>query len=514
MATTSAQVPTREQLVERALQYLQRGLVRRGVPVSSARAATARGTDRWLTFQAFGQGLEVVLANNLTGEDACMPDTATGEDLDRICAIYGVTRSPGAGAQGPVTVTNAGSATYPLDAELVADTTKKRYRVVASVTVANGGSVDIEGIDRGEDTNLAAGAVLRWTNPPLGSAETVVVAAGGLVDGQPPDDDERLRGRLFRQLQAAQNGGSWAHFRQWAEEASAAVEAAWVYPAVQGPGTVHVAYSIRGTADNRYSRIGSKALTTIVARAIVAQCPEFGDVLVTPVGHQTLDLALRVRLPEPQLGGGPGGGWVDPPATRWPTLKIGLGNLDGVPTVSSCTTTQITCTATVAPTVGASIFVASATDRRPYLARIAAIDPSSTAGAWVLTLDRAIPTMAPGDSVSPASEHGVEYCETFLAQVARLAPGEKTAEVSVLPRGYRHPAADVVHEVGEGPTNRSGLTTLELAALQLAHPEITNAAYYASGGVVGVTLPLLPSLPFTVTNPPLVLRVRRLAFYP
>ena len=77
MAQTANDVPTREQAVERALQFYQRGLVRQaGVSASSARAATARGTERWLTVQAWAQGLEVVFANAIALEDAALPDTA------------------------------------------------------------------------------------------------------------------------------------------------------------------------------------------------------------------------------------------------------------------------------------------------------------------------------------------------------------------------------------------------------------------------------------------------------
>jgi hypothetical protein len=93
-----------------------------------------------------------------------------------------------------------------------------------------------------------------------------------------------------------------------------------------------------------------------------------------------------------------------------------------------------------------------------------------------------------------------------MAKVATLAPGEKTSDASVLPRAYRHPRSN------EGFP--SALTTVELVALQTAHPEMTVATYFALGTTVGVTLPLEPSLPATVTDPPNVWRVRHLAFYP
>ena len=136
--TTTNDTPTREQIVTGMLRYHRRQLIRRGVSASSADAATAAGTDRWASAQAFAQGLEVVLANAVVGEDATMPDTAIGDDLDRICAIYGLTRSPGAGAQGNITITCTGTVSYAAGQECTSNKINFRYRVVAASSVTNG----------------------------------------------------------------------------------------------------------------------------------------------------------------------------------------------------------------------------------------------------------------------------------------------------------------------------------------------------------------------------------------
>jgi hypothetical protein len=502
---TTYDTPSAAALSERMLAFLRRGLISRGVPATSAAAATAKGTDRWLTVQAFVQGLQVVLANQVAREDAFLPDTATGDDLDRICAIYGLTRSTGAGAQGDVTVTTAGLVTYAAGQECVSSA-GLRYRVVAATSANNGQAVAVVGIDVGDGTNLAAGETLTWTSPPFGSAPTCVVAAGGLVNGQNADDDDRLRERLFKLLREPQNGGSWAHYRQWAEDASAAVEAAYVYPAAQGPGTVHLAYTVEGTGATRYSRTGTSALTLLVASAVVAEQPEFADVTVTTVAHENLDLALKVTLPEPPAGGGTGGGWVDVAADRWAKAKIDAGNVDGVVRVTSVTnSTTFVTNAYNAPVDGSTILIFSAADRRALTAVVVGT-ATGAAGSWTFSIDRALPTVAATDRIMPACELGDTYAETLMAKVATLAPGEKTSDASVLPRAYRHPRSN------EGFP--SALTTVELVALQTAHPEMTVATYFALGTTVGVTLPLEPSLPATVTDPPNVWRVRHLAFYP
>lgn len=506
MPTTTTDTPTREALVERALQFFRRGLIARGVPASSATAATARGTDRWLTVQAWAQGLEVVYGNAMALEDATMADTAVGDDLDRLAAIYGLSRSAGAGAQGDVTVTCTGTVTYAAGQELTSDTTGLRYRVVAATSATSGDPVAVVGVDLGASTNLSAGEVLTWTTPPFGSGPTATVAAGGLTSGADADTDERLRQRLLKLLREPQNGGSWAHYRQWAEDASAAVENAYVYPALQGPGTVHLAYTVEGTSATRYSRTGSAALTLVVASAVVAEQPEFADVTVTTVAHQDLDLALKFLLPEPLSTGGPGGGWIDGAADRWAIAKTGAGNVDGVPTVTTVTSSTTFVVDTYEqPVDGTTVAFFSSTDRRMVTAVVDG-DGTGSAGAWTVVLDRALPTVSVGDYLMPACEQGDAYAETFQAAVATLAPGEKTTVADVLPRAYRHPKST------EGFP--SAVTTVQLVRLQVDHPEITNAEFFADGGSVGVTLPLEPDAASAVADPPNVFRVHHLGFYP
>jgi len=93
-----------------------------------------------------------------------------------------------------------------------------------------------------------------------------------------------------------------------------------------------------------------------------------------------------------------------------------------------------------------------------------------------------------------------------MAQVALLAPGEKTADANVLPRAARHPKSILGFP--------SAVTTTALTAMQTAYAEVSNAAYAAINDTTGYVLPLEPAVPASVTSPPNVWRVRRLAFYP
>jgi phage-related baseplate assembly protein len=504
MATTTNDYPTTDSVTDSALAFMRAHLIRNGVPATSASSATAKGSSNWMTVRAFAQSVTILLANARALEDATMADTATGDDLDRLAAIWGLSRSTGAGAQGSVTVTCTGTVAFAAGSELVAPT-GKRYRVVSPASKTNGQSIEIIGIDTGKSTNLAAGVVMTWTSPPAGCATTALVAAGGLTNGQDADTDAGLRKRLLKLLQQPQNGGSWSHYRQWTEDASAAVEGAFVYPAAQGPGTVHVAYTIEGTAANSYARAGDAALTTLVEASVLAEQPEFADLTLTTVAHEALSCALKVVLPEPPVSGGPGGGWIDESADRWAiALTGGGGGTAGVVTISSVTSaTAFTVNANTEPVDGSSISFFSSTSLEVLDCEV--VSHSGVAGAWGIVVDTAFPDLIAGDYLFPQCEHGAEYAAAFQAAIALLSPGEKTADAEVLPRAYRHPRA-----IDGYP---SAVTTTQLTALQSAFPAISNAAYFYLGGL-SFTLPVEPTVASAVTDSPNVWRVSKFALYP
>lgn len=500
MATQTSEYPTTQTLIDNGLAFLRKQLVANGYAAASAIAATAKGGDRWAVANLVAQGLGLVFANNRAQEDQAMADTAEDEQLLKICNVFGVPKSDGAGATGPVVVTCTGLVTYGAGEELTANSTGKRYRVVAVATVGTGGTVDVIGIDTGESTNLKAGEVMTWTDPPVGSASTCVVGGAGLQFGTDADTQSKLRRKLLKRLRSQQNGGSWAHVQAWIENASASVEIAFVYPAAQGPATQHAAYATEGKRSNDYARDGSTSLTAAVIAALLAQAPEFADTTLTAVAHQDLSVVLKVTLPNPQSENGSGGGWIDKTATRWPPALAG-----GAVTVSAVTDADsFVVTSTTTPVDGAYVHFFDSTNREFMIARV--VSHSGSSGAFTINLDRALATISVGDHVSPATERGEAYAETFMAEIAKLAPGEKTASSVVLPRAYRHPRA-----IDGAP---SAVTTSQLAVVETAHDEISNANYFALNGTTAYTLPLEPSVPAAIASPPNVWRVKHFAIYP
>lgn len=503
MVTTTQSVgdyPTADTVRDEMLALIFAHLIRNGVPAASARAATQKGGDRWMVASGVAQVAARVLANNRVAEDATMPDTATGDNLTRLAAVFGVQRSAGAGATGDVVAGCSGTVTYAEGQECVGRSNKKRYRVITTTVATNGDPIPVQGIDTGTATNLAAGEILDWVSPPAGSLGTTVVDAGGLVDGADADNDGRLRKRLLKRLQEPQNGGSWSHVRQWLEDASAAVEDAYVYPAAQGPGTVHWAYTVEGTRDNDYARSGSAALTLKLANYLVTQAPEFAEAIGTTVAHEDLSAVFKATLPDPVSEGGVGGGWVNESAARWPPANASAGVTVATITAPNKFTTSVTTT----PTAGTTrIQIFQSATREVVDARVVAY--SGSVPNLTITLDKPLPDLSVGDHLFPAIERGSDICDAFQEQIALLDPGEKTSNADVLPRAYRHPR--------EADGFPSTVTTKQLSKLQTDFSEFTNLTYFALNGSTSYTLPLAPSLPAAVTDPPNVWRVKHLGIY-
>lgn len=487
--TTKISVRTVSDLEKSALNTLRAGLIRRGVAPDVATREIATGTQNQIQFRAYAEMMGQVYANERAVEDAQMSDSAVGEDLDRLCKQRGIFRLPGAGAAGDVVITCTGSVTYSAGQELLSKK-GKRYEVVLSTTVVNGESVGVIGVDVGKATNLAAGEILTWVSPPGASAATCVVGIAGINNGQEPDNDARLRERLEKNQQTPPGGANWSQVRQWAEEASAGVEDAYVYPAVHGPGTVHCAITIAGTVDNNYSREAPAALVDKVRLSVLAEHPDPADIFVSTVVHQPASVAIKLGLADPASAGGDGGGWAD--ATPWPT---GPTYVTAVLTAS-----KFTLFALSTPGVGNSIAFWDVLAMAFKHAKVLAYTGSS--GAYTVTIDEAFPTIGVDALVCPDAEQLDEYGRILCERFATLGPGQRTANTG---RQARHPAVS-----SNDPSRING--TL-LSPLPAQRPEITAAAFMWVNGASVLAPDLSPTAVVTLDTAPKIWRLTQLGFY-
>lgn len=490
MSITRFELPTQEALVDRYCQDVRRLKQRAGVP----RPNVGKGSETRIKGEAIASFVLEMMARESALQDATMPDRATGDDLKRLAYAWkGMTPSDGAGASGNVIVTTSGQSVFPQGLVGTAPD-GLRYEVVASTVASNGGAVMVRGLDTGKRTNKPAGTVITWQSPPANSDVTAKVDGTGLNNGADPDNDARLRSRFIAELRHPASGGSWSHYQKWAVDSSAAIEEAFVYPALYGPSTVCVAISVAADPDQAYTREPSDALVNTAAQAIVAQSPEHADVSVVGVVNQPVNCVIRLDLPVHRIDGGPGGGWLDPVSVRWPILYDTPVTLTAAPTSPM----EVTVSAPTEPVDTAHIAIWSSLKRKFFQTQIITHE-SSGVGTYLLKLNSPVDTNAlqTGDYVSPDAEHMFDYGASLAAAFAGLGPGEMTNDRNYLPRSLRHPSA-----VREWPY-KFGSTTV--AVLSNTYSEIRH--------IFPVTPTMLSPISPTIDGYPNVFVLGKLGFY-
>lgn len=486
-------VKTAEETRDDILRVYRSGLINLGVTNPNV----TPGSDVYVLAQAIGNQIEVAMANTQVKADAQMPDTATGEDLDRILAQYDLTRRSPAGAAGSVLLSSTASTSVTLGAQLV-DGAGLRFAVTIGGTYANGARIPVQGVDTGDETNHDAGDIFRWVTPPPFSATTAVVASGGITGGIGLEDDETARQRLYARLRNPPGAGNWEHVAELCEAADPLVQKAFVYPAVNGPANVGVAVVGYATDSSKSREVPALTVTNTIKPYLDGLYPEHADTIVDSAVDVDFDMAVELVLPaSPKASpAGPGGGWTD--GTSWPRNTAASSTF-------ACTVTAVTSTtvftvdAPSAPTAGITqIAWYSPYDFTVYTAYVSSFTGSS--GAYVLTLDRPFPGITTGCFISPNALNIASYFAAAIAQFAAMGPGEKVASASnAFARGFRHPTP-----AQSWPYKVDGTM---LRAITDAGDEVQSASflYVTSSGA--------PAVPGSVSDGPNIYVPRHIAFY-
>lgn len=485
------------------LRTLRAGLIARGIPSPNV----GPDSDFYAEFTAFANELAVVEANAVIKSDATMPDTATGEDLINWLASRGLAPRPAGGSTGPITFSASAASLVATGAALV-DGAGLRYEVTVGGTYSDGDTIPIKSISLGEATNLEEGSALRWQVAPPFSAPTCVVGVGGLINGVDAEDEEAARARLMARLQNSPGGGNWQQVAEIAEAASPVVEKAFVYPAVQGPSTVHIAVTAAPTATNKSRVVATPTMTGTIVPYIAGQLAEHAYVRTTTVQDNEADVAIAVTLPEASSASppGPGGGWLD--GTPWPSVDGTSYFKVAVTSVTS--TTEFTVDARTAPVANvARIAWFSPDEWKLYTATVTAF--SGTAGAYVITIDTPFVGIDTGDLIFPQSVNQATYMAALLAAFRLMGPGEKTGSGSALVRGFRHPAPVTAWPSSLGPHILRALTDAgeEVESTQF----LWRYSVAAAASISGASGVLYPKIPSSIDDGPWQFVPRNLAIY-
>jgi uncharacterized phage protein gp47/JayE len=484
-----------------ALITVRFGLQQNGVPDPDVSPLS----DTYVTFTAFANEAEIAEANAVVSVDQVMPDTATGANLERWGIPSGIRKRSAGGSAGPVILDTSAPTDVVTGAELK-DNLGQRFKVSIGGIYANGDLIPIEAVTKGSATNLPAGTSLQWVSAPTFSNNNAIVGTGGLRNGVDTEGDETCRSRLFEHWRNPPASGNAQYVVEIAESDDLPmVQKGYVYAAVQGPSTTHIAVTAAPTATNKNRDVAASSMATKVGPYIIGQQPGRSFYIVTTVANQASSVAIGLALPAATTASppGPGGGWLD--GSPWPLAGTGARGCR-VTTVTS--TLQFTVDATTAPVVAVSqISWLSPTDWKLYSALVTAV--TGSAGAFVITIDQPFVNIAVGCQIWPSCENAQVYVDALLAFYAKMGPGEKTSNVSALVRGYRHPRPRSSWPSSLGPTMLSSLknnaTDITDAQFISRHDGTTNTT--GNGGEV------FPSVPVDVKNPPSQFVPQHVGFY-
>jgi uncharacterized phage protein gp47/JayE len=483
------------------LRVLRNGLIAIGVENPNV----TPGSDWYVLAQSVANELTVVEANAAIKADAQMPDSADGEDLARIAAIYGLSLQPAAGSAGTVALTTSALTSVVTGAELI-DGAGLRYRVTVGGLFDDGDLISIEAVDTGSGTNHAEDDVLRWQSAPPFADEKALVGVGGLVNGHDEEGYEGLRARLLAKLSTPPRSGNWEHVAELAEASAPAVQKAFVYPAVQGAGTVHIAVTAAPTDEVKTRDVNDATMTGTVIPYVQGQLPEHVYSVITTVTNVPCDVTFMIALPDAPTASpsGPGGGWLD--GTPWP--DVGASG-EGC-RVTTVTSSQILIVdALIPPFAGVSRVSWLSTD--DWLVRTArVVTKTGSSGAYTITIDAPFTGIAVGDFLWPACQNAQTYADAVLDAFALMGPGEKTDNASVLIRGFRHPRPRTAWQSSLSPQMLRDVTDAgdEVdTALYLWRSDGTNELSVTTGS-------LTPEAPASLSDPPNQFTPNRLGFYP
>ncbi len=397
-------------------------------------ADTSEGTQPYLDGSALADALINVWAAVQKAGNNVVLTAAQGAACDTWLRVKGLPpRTPPVGASGFVVASASIGGTTLFAGDELRTTDGVRYRVQVTATYADGALVPVGGFDTGPGTNRAPATVLTWSSPRPGCGPTAVVWADntghGLTGGREQESDGEIIARVIEAGRNPPASGNDADYQETAKKTPAvAVQQAFTYPAILGPGTTALVFTMQ-PATAGASRLPNNAQIEAVETWTKGQMPHddgafFCTLVASPVG-----VALRVSWAEGADG------WTD--AAPWPPYSDSTG-VDSIASVlGSDPINGYACTLArqdgdysgQQPLAGQTIALWDSTGQVFAKKRIATVTGS---GPWVLTFDA---TNTASDAYVPVGGQWAMPWSPSLASVGpavlghfdTLGPGEQKA---------------------------------------------------------------------------------------
>ncbi len=360
-------------------------------------------------------------------------NTSSGTWLEDVHGIPdGVLKRPAVGASGFASVTTATGGATILAGQVLRDRkTQLRFRVTRTDTYVTGGSpVPVSGIDTGPETNLPPNSVLQFVPQPAGVSVNAVVLeqndGSGLSGGRNADDDVSYRALISaKRANPPASGNDAAYQEAIRKTPGVAVDKAFTYPAIKGPGTTSFVFTIRAPSPTS-SRVPNPIEIAAVHDWLIGQFPADDGIFACELIESPISLAIKVTW------GAGASNWAD--TSPWPPFVSGdQVVVDGgaTPTVSSARLK--TGTVIADPVAGQTIAFFNADTAKFSRKRIGSVSTIVSGKEWDLLFDTlfdasdTIYSPIVGQAASPYSPSMDSIVSPVLTYLAGLGPGEQVA---------------------------------------------------------------------------------------
>ena len=234
---------TRQQLHDMFLLWVQ---------IRNPSADTRAGSQPDQDASVWSDAASFILSQAVTIANGVSRSTATGSAVDTWLALLGSKRGSAQGAGGAAyVVASSNGAQLQAGDILTHPATGNTYQVTVTGTYANGAAVPVAGISTGTTTDLPAGTILTFlsTRPGVTSLSATVAQqadGSGLSGGSGPESDNDALQRLQYLASNPPASGNDAQYQSAvANVLGIGIQQAFTVPAVQGPGSIGLMFTLR-----------------------------------------------------------------------------------------------------------------------------------------------------------------------------------------------------------------------------------------------------------------------------
>ncbi len=454
------------------------------------------GTDHYIIGEAIGKIAEMASYNAIAAADAQMADTAVGEDLYRIAAIYGLSLRSAGSSFGYVKLESTFSPIGIITGMQLIDPNGLKYQVSSGGSFSDGDLIPIISIDTGVGCNIKEGTLMKWVSPPAYVNPTCKITTGGMTGAVDAENDEGLRTRIYDRLRDPPGGGNAAQLNAKAEESTTFVEKSFCYPAFNGPSTVYVAVQTAPTTTNKSREIDPLIVDGTITANVYSSVFEGMSLTVKSVVDCPTEVSIGLALPTSLSASPPGkgGGWLD--GTPFPQyVANGFSQV-----VSVANTTKFTVQSNFAPVAKLSKIVYIDKEWNKIHCTVQSYNVISLE-LFEIVVDKPCVGITVNDHIFPDAVLMDTYIDGLLDSFAGLGAGELITNIpGLLPFSYRRPYVQDSWTPDLGPNVLKNINSL---------PNVFDSDWFYRSFVK-------PPLPTNVMNGPYILvpKPSRISFYP